>query len=134
MFSDESTFQLVRGQSKVVRRPVNVPRHDPRNTFKTVKHSDRVMVWDAFSGTHERERLYFLSRIVTMKGSNYLKVLNDHLLPFRGIYQPTHFMQDGALAHRTKLVTTVVAKSFATLENLLKKSKKIIKFGLMEYN
>ena len=92
------------------------------------------MVWDAFSGTHERERLYFLSRIVTMKGSNYLKVLNDHLLPFWGIYQPTHFMQDGALAHKTKLVTTVVAKSLATLENLLKKSKKLIKFGLMKYN
>ena len=29
---------------------------------------------------------------------------------------------------------TVVAKSLATLENLLKKSKKLIKFGLMEYN
>ena len=28
----------------------------------------------------------------------------------------------------------MVAKSLATLENLLKKSKKLIKFGLMEYN
>ena len=31
-------------------------------------------------------------------------------------------------------ILTVVAKSLATLENLLKKSKKLIKFGLMEYN
>ena len=31
-------------------------------------------------------------------------------------------------------MNTVVAKSLATLENLLKKSKKLIKFGLMEYN
>ena len=29
MFSDESAFRLVRGQSKVIRRPINVPRHDP---------------------------------------------------------------------------------------------------------
>ena len=29
---------------------------------------------------------------------------------------------------------TVVAKSLATLENLLEKSKKLIKFGLMENN
>ena len=27
MFSDESTFRLVRGQSKVIRRPINVPTH-----------------------------------------------------------------------------------------------------------
>ena len=31
-------------------------------------------------------------------------------------------------------IYTVVAKSLATLENLLKKSKKLIKIGLMEYN
>ena len=42
MFSDESTFQLVREHSKVIRRPINVPRHDPQYTVKTVKHS--VMV------------------------------------------------------------------------------------------
>ena len=54
MFSDESTFRLVRGQSKVIRRSINVPRHDPRCTVKTVEHSNGVMVWGAFSGTHGR--------------------------------------------------------------------------------
>ena len=54
MFSDESTLQLVRGHSKVIRRPINVPRRDPQYTVKTVKHSDGVMVWGAFSGTHRR--------------------------------------------------------------------------------
>ena len=58
MFSDESTFRLVRGQSKVIRRPINVSRHDPRFIVKTVKHSDGVMVWGAFSGTHGRGGLY----------------------------------------------------------------------------
>ena len=87
MFSDESTFRLVRGQSKVIRRPINVPRHDPRYTVKTVKHLDGVMVWDAFSGTHGRGGLYFLPKNVTMRGSNYLQVLQNHLLPFWGIHQ-----------------------------------------------
>ena len=32
------------------------------------------------------------------------------------------------------IANTVVAKSLATLENLLEKSKKLIRFGLMEYN
>ena len=62
------------------------------------------MVWGAFSGTHERSGLYFLPKNVTMQGSNYLQVLQNHLLPFWVIHQPTHFMHDGAPAHRTKLV------------------------------
>ena len=44
MFSDKSTFQLVREQSKVIRRPINIPKHDPWYAVKTVKHSDGVMV------------------------------------------------------------------------------------------
>ena len=39
-----------------------------------------------------------------------------------------------SIAKATKVYSTVVAKSLATLENLLEKSKKLIKFGLMEYN
>ena len=104
MFSDESTLRLVRGQSKVIRKPINVPRHDPRYTVKTAKHSDGVMVWSAFSGSHGRGGFYFLPKNVTMRGSNYLQVLLNHLLPFWGIHHPTHFMHDGAPAHRTKLV------------------------------
>ena len=99
MFSDESTFRLMRGQSKAIKRPINVPRHDPRYTVKTVKHSDGVMVWGAFSGTHERGGLYFLPKNVTMRGSNYLQVLQNHLLPFWSIHQPTHFVHNGAPAH-----------------------------------
>ena len=82
VFSDESTFRLVRGQSKVIRRPIKVPRYEPRYTIKTVKHSDGVMVWGAFSGTHGRGGLYFLPKNVTMRGFNHLQVLQNHLLPF----------------------------------------------------
>ena len=57
------------------------------------------MVWGAFSGTHGRDGLYFLPKNVTMRGSNYLQVLQNHLLPFLGIHEPTHFTLDGAPAH-----------------------------------
>ena len=44
MFSNESTFRLIRGQSRLVRRPRGVSRYDARFTVKTVKHADSVMV------------------------------------------------------------------------------------------
>ena len=43
--------------------------------------------------------------MLQIKGSNYLKVLNNHLLPFGGIHQPTHFMQDSVPTHRIKHIT-----------------------------
>ena len=49
MFSDESTFRLVRGVPKMVRRPSTASWFDPKFTDKTVKHPVSVMVWDAFN-------------------------------------------------------------------------------------
>ena len=40
-----------------------------------------------------------------MRGSNYIDVLKDHLLTFWKIHQCDYFMQDGAPAHRSKIVT-----------------------------
>ncbi len=104
MFSDESTFRLVRAGSALVRRPPGASRYDSKYTVKTVKHPDSVMVWGAFSGIHGRGGLYFLPKNVTMRGANYLEVLQQHLLPFWHIHQCHHFMHDGAPAHRTKIV------------------------------
>ena len=104
MFSDESTFRLVRGGSRLVRRPPGASRYDSKYTVKTVKHPDSVMVWGAFSGNYGRGGLYFLPKNVTMKGSNYLEVLDQHLLPFWHIHECNHFMHDGAPAHRTKVI------------------------------
>lgn len=109
MFSDESTFMLVRGESKTVRRPRGVSRFDPRYTVKTVKHPDSVMVWGAFSGGKGRAGLYFLPKNVTMKGGNYINVLNEHLLCFWSIHECNYFMHDGAPAHRSKEVKTFLA-------------------------
>ena len=106
MFSDESTFRLVRGGSKVVRRPSSVSRYDPRYTVKTVKHPDSVMAWGAFSGNKGRGGLYFLPKNVTMKSANYIEVLREYLLTFFDIHKCDFFMQDGAPAHKSKAVKT----------------------------
>ena len=104
MFSDESTFRLVRGGYKLVRRPQGVSRYASKFTIKTVKHLESVMVWGAFSGNKGRGGLYFLPKNVTMRGDKYLRVLDQHMLPFWDIHQCNHFMQDGAPAHRSKVV------------------------------
>ena len=62
------------------------------------------MVWGAFSGNMGRAGLYFLPKNITMKGSNYIEVLKEHLLTFWGIHQCHHFMHDGAPAHKSKIV------------------------------
>lgn len=104
MFSDESTFRLVRAGTKLVRRPRDISRYDPKYTVKTVKHPDSVMVWGAFSGNKGRSGLYFLPKNVTMKGANYVEVLREHLLTFWDIHECTHFMHDSAPAHKSKAV------------------------------
>ena len=109
MFSDESTFRLVRGGYKLVRRPQGVSRYDSKYTIKTVKHPDSMMVWTvwgALSGNKGRGGLYFLPKNVTMRGNNYLGVLDQHMLPFWEIHQCNHFMQDGTPAHKSKVVKT----------------------------
>ena len=49
MFSDKSTFTLVRGVPKLVHRPINASRYDPKFTVKTTKHPGSVVVLGAFS-------------------------------------------------------------------------------------
>ena len=46
--SDESTFRLVRGRYKLVRRPSGVSKYDSRYTIKTLKHPKSVMVCTFF--------------------------------------------------------------------------------------
>lgn len=104
MFSDESTFRLIRGTSKIVRRPRDASRYDPKYTVKTVKHPDSVMVWGAFSGNKGRGGLFFLPKNVTMKSDNYIDVLRDHMVKFWEIHDCNFFMHDGAPAHRSKAV------------------------------
>ena len=104
MFSDESTFRLVRGVSKVIRRPKSASRYDEKYTVKTVKHPDSVMVWGGFSGNMGRGGLYFLPKNQTMKAANYIDVLRNHLLLQFHIHGCKFFMHDGAPCHSSKAV------------------------------
>lgn len=49
--------------------------------------------------------LYFLPKNETMKASNYINVLDEHLLMFFHIHQCDYFMHDGAPTHKAKAVT-----------------------------
>ena len=92
---DESTFRLVRGVPKLVWCPSTASRYDSTFIFKTIKHTASVIVWSAFSGKKGRAGMYFLSKNVTMKGSNFIHGLKDHMLAFWRIHQCNHFMHDG---------------------------------------
>ena len=63
MFSDESTFTLVRGVSKMVHRPSSASRYDPKLTVKTMKDPDCVIVWKAFSKNPGQAGLYTLRKM-----------------------------------------------------------------------
>ncbi len=104
MFSDESTFRVMRCTRRTVRRPEGSSRFDSRFTVKTVKHPDSVMVWGCFTGAVGRGGIYFLPKNLTMNGERYQEVLEQHLLRFMHIHEATHFLQDGAPCHASKRV------------------------------
>ena len=101
LFSDESTFQVIRSSSRRVRRPQGVSRYHPLYTVKTVKHPPSVMVWGCFSGKGGRGSLYFLPSNEVMNTTNYVKVLRSKMLVSYGIHQSTHFLHDSAPCHRS---------------------------------
>lgn len=105
MFSDESTFRISEQGQNCASSWFCVYRYDPRYTVKTVKHPDSVMVWGASTGNKGRGGLYFLPKNVRMKATNYITVLEEHLLNFWKIHQCDYFMHDGAPAHSAKIVT-----------------------------
>ena len=74
MFSDERTFTIVRGAPNMVRCPSSASRCDPKFTVKTMKDTDNVLVWGAFSGNLGRVGLYFLIK----KCNNERKHLYQH--------------------------------------------------------
>uniref|UniRef100_A0A0P4WG26 Uncharacterized protein n=1 Tax=Scylla olivacea TaxID=85551 RepID=A0A0P4WG26_SCYOL len=102
MFSDESTFKLVRGVSKTVRCPIGSSRFDPKYTVKAVKHPESVKVLGRYSGVMGRGGLYFLPKNITMKGRNYIEKLKEHFLPFWKIHGCDYFMHDGAPSKQVK--------------------------------
>lgn len=99
MFSDESTFRLVCGTAKRVRRPKSVSHYDRFYTVNAVKLSQSVMVWGALTGNAGRAGLYFLPKGQTINGVHYMDVLKEHLPPFNEFHECAYFTQDGAPPH-----------------------------------
>ncbi len=105
MFSDESHFELRFGASQTrCRRPVGSDRFHERFTKKTVKHPPKLMAWGSFSW-RGRGALEFLKRGEMMNGARYRQILEDKLDLFMHKHGCTHFLQDGAPCHKSKLVT-----------------------------
>lgn len=51
-----------------------------------------------------RSRLQFMPDVATIKGTNYLEVLQTKAPPFIEIKQCTHFQCDGVQYHQTRAV------------------------------
>jgi transposase len=116
MYSDESTFRVIRATRILVRRPIGSNRYSSKFTVKTVKHPDSVMVWGCFSAAG-RGGLYFLPKNSTMNSETYEKVLEDHLIPFMQIHGTTRFLQDGAPCHASKRIKKFLAdKAFEVID------------------
>ena len=103
MFSDESHFEVNCFRRNLCRRPVGSDRFDPLFTKKTVKHPAKVMVWACFSWKG-RGAIDFLDKGEMMNGARYLQILDDKLERFMERHRTTHFLQDGAPCHRSKIV------------------------------
>ena len=105
MFSDESHFELrFGGQERRCRRPRGSDRFAPQFTRKTVKHPPKVMVWGCFSWMG-RGGLEFLNPGEMMNGVRYRRLLDEKLEFFMGQHGTTHFLQDGAPCHRSRIVS-----------------------------
>ena len=103
MFSDESTFRLVRGSKKTVRRRSGSDRYAKEYVVKTVKHSGSVMVWGCFDGFRGRAGLSFLPKDVTMNAVRYVETLEDHLIEWYHGRGNQWLLQDSAPCHRAHL-------------------------------
>lgn len=84
MYRDEGTLRLVKRALPFVSRPNSVLRCDALYTFKTVKRTDSVIVWDSFTGNKGRRGLYFLLSNFTTSGSDYIKALSEYLPDLSG--------------------------------------------------
>ena len=104
MFSDESHFELNTFRRGLCWRPVGPNRFDVRFTRKTVKHPAKVMAWACFSW-EGRGALDFLDKGEMMNGLRYWRILEEKLEIFMHQHQTSHFLQDGAPCHRSKIVS-----------------------------
>ena len=105
MFSDESHFMLNTFRRGVCRRTPGSDRNSAQFTRKMVKHPAKVMVWACFSW-RGRGAIVFLKKGEMMNGQRYRQILEEKLEMFMHQHGTTHFLQDGAPCHRSKIVSS----------------------------
>jgi len=98
MFSDESTFQQLRGTGyNYARRPPG-ERLNPKYTIKTVKHPPSVMVWGAITA-NGRCGLHIFNKGEKVNAERYISVLESKLKTYINICGTSLFQQDSAPCH-----------------------------------
>jgi hypothetical protein len=80
-------------------------RLDPRFTQKAVKHPLKVMAWDCFNWKG-RGSLEWLEKGEMMNRMRYRRILDEKQELFMRHHGTTHFLQDGAPCHKSKLVSS----------------------------
>jgi hypothetical protein len=103
MFTDESTFQQVRGPGyNYVRRPPS-QRYNPKYTIKTVKHPPSVMAWGGISA-NGRCGLHIFQKGEKVNATKYVAVLQNKLVLHMNISGTTIMQQDSAPCHTARIV------------------------------
>ena len=108
LFSDESIVQQFPQRKLTVRRPFQI-RFNDCYTQATVKHPPSFMIWGTMS-SNGIAGLFFLLIDTTMHNVRYRKILEDKLEIYVAIHECNMFMQNGALCHRSKLVSDFLKK------------------------
>ena len=113
-FCDESHFELRVGQyANRCRRRSGEDRYQDKFTRKTVKFPAKVMVWGSFSwkGTGAWEMLETgkgrdgMGKGEMMTGLRYVQLLDSKVPAMMRRSRCTHFLQDSAPCHNSKVVT-----------------------------
>jgi len=113
-FSDESTFQQIRGCGyNYVRRPTG-KRLDPKYTIKTVKHSPLVMVWGAISA-NSGCGIHIFRKDERVNAAKYISLLNSKVKADMAVSGTTIFQQDSAPCHTDKSVKKWFADNNVTI-------------------
>ena len=107
IWSDESMFTVsTNNAKKVYMRPDSDP-FDPKYTYKTIKHPDKLMVWGCFN-YRGVGKIVVLPRNQTMNKESYLELISTHLYDsFRKCkvrFDKGIYMQDGATCHTAKII------------------------------
>lgn len=102
LFSDETLICQFGAPAVRVRRPVG-QRFNAKYTARTMKHSQKIMVWGCFS-RFGRGSLYFVEQGKTVNALEYKKILQSKVPIAMTIHGTTLFQQDSAPCHTAKSV------------------------------